>query len=817
MSNHKILTIDNLSLQEFDSDAELIPLLTPEDEEEMNNEELPEMLPILPLRNMVLFPGVVIPITAGRDKSIKLINDANASGKNIGVVAQKNEEDEDPTKSDIHTIGTVARILRVLKMPDGNITVILQGKKRFEIAEVVSEEPYITATVKEVPEKRPKKNDTEFNAIIDSLKELAVKIIQESPNLPSEATFAIKNIESKSFLVNFVSSNMNLSVKEKQDLLKINNLKDRALETLRFMNVELQKLELKNDIQSKVRFDLDQQQREYFLHQQMKTIQEELGGVSHEEEFDEMSQRAKTKKWDETTQKHFEKELSKLRRMNPQAPDFSIQRNYLDLFLDLPWNEFSEDNFDLKRAQKILDRDHFGLEEVKKRMIEHLAVLKLRNDMKSPIICLTGPPGVGKTSIGRSIAEALGRKYVRISLGGLRDEAEIRGHRKTYIGALPGRIIQSLKKAGTSNPVFVLDEIDKLSNSHNGDPSSALLEVLDPEQNNSFYDNFLEMGYDLSKVMFIATSNNMATIQPALRDRMEVIQMSGYTIEEKVEIARQHLFPRQLKEHGLTSKELTIGKKQLEKIVEGYTRESGVRGLENKLAQVIRNAAKSVAMEEEYNKKVTDEDIVKVLGVPRLERDKYESNDVAGVVTGLAWTSVGGDILFIESLLSPGKGTMTITGNLGTVMKESATIALEYIKANSGVMGLNSEILNKYNIHLHVPEGATPKDGPSAGIAMLTSLVSLFTQKRVKKNLAMTGEITLRGKVLPVGGIKEKILAAKRANIKEIILCQENKSDIDEIKPEYLEGLTFHYVKEMSEVLAIAITDQKVKNAKKLV
>jgi ATP-dependent Lon protease len=817
MPNHKILTIDNLSLQEFDSEAELIPLLTPEDEEEMNNELLPDSLPILPLRNMVLFPGVVIPITAGRDKSIQLINDANAAGKNIGVVAQKNEEDEDPTKDDIHTIGTVARILRVLKMPDGNVTVILQGKKRFEIAEVVSEVPYLTATVKEVPEKRPKKMDTEFNAIIDSLKELAIKIIQESPNLPSEATFAIKNIESKSFLVNFVSSNMSLSVIEKQDLLKINDLKDRALETLRFMNVELQKLELKNDIQSKVRFDLDQQQREYFLHQQMKTIQEELGGVSHEEEFDEMNQRAKTKKWDETTQKHFEKELSKLRRMNPQAPDFSIQRNYLDLFLDLPWNEFSKDNFDLKRAQKILDRDHFGLEDVKKRMIEHLAVLKLRNDMKSPIICLTGPPGVGKTSIGRSIAEALGRKYVRISLGGLRDEAEIRGHRKTYIGALPGRIIQSLKKAGTSNPVFVLDEIDKLSNSHSGDPSSALLEVLDPEQNNSFYDNFLEMGYDLSKVMFIATSNNMATIQPALRDRMEVIKMSGYTIEEKVEIARQHLFPRQLKEHGLTSKELTIGKKQLEKIVEGYTRESGVRGLENKLAQVIRNAAKSVAMEEEYNLKVTDEDIVKVLGVPRLERDKYESNDVAGVVTGLAWTSVGGDILFIESLLSPGKGTMTITGNLGTVMKESATIALEFIKANAKALGLDSDILNKYNIHLHVPEGATPKDGPSAGIAMLTSLVSLFTQKRVKKNLAMTGEITLRGKVLPVGGIKEKILAAKRANIKEIILCHENKSDIDEIKPEYLTGLRFHYVKEMNEVLQIAITDQKVKDAKKLV
>ena len=816
MSNHKILTIDNMSLQEFDSEAELIPLLTPEDEEEMINEILPESLSILPLRNMVLFPGVVIPITAGRDKSIKLIDDANAAGKIIGVVAQKNEEIEDPTKNDIHTVGTVARILRVLKMPDGTTTVILQGKKRFEIDTVVSEEPYITATIKDFDENRPEKKDTEFLAILDSIKELAIQIIKESPNIPSEATFAIKNIESQSFLINFVTSNMNLSVKEKQDLLAVNNLKDRALETLKYMNVELQKLELKNDIQSKVRFDLDQQQKEYFLHQQMKTIQEELGGVSQEEEMDEMLQKSKTKKWDEKTQKHFEKELSKMRRMNPQAPDFGIQRNYLELFLDLPWNEYSKDNFDLKRAQKILDRDHFGLEDVKKRMIEHLAVLKLRNDMKSPIICLTGPPGVGKTSIGRSVAEALGREYVRISLGGLRDEAEIRGHRKTYIGAMPGRIIQSLKKAGTSNPVFVLDEIDKLSSSNQGDPSSALLEVLDPEQNSAFYDNFLEMGYDLSKVMFIATSNNMGAIQPALRDRMEIIKMSGYTIEEKVEIARQHLFPRQLKEHGLSSKDLTIGKKQLEKIVEGYTRESGVRGLEGKIAQVIRNAAKSVAMEEEYNKKVTDDDIVKVLGVPRLERDKYESNDVAGVVTGLAWTSVGGDILFIESLLSPGKGTMTITGNLGTVMKESATIALEYIKANAKLLGLDSAVLSKYNIHLHVPEGATPKDGPSAGIAMLTSLVSLFTQKRVKKHLAMTGEITLRGKVLPVGGIKEKILAAKRAGIKEIILCHENKSDIDEIKSEYIDGLTFHFVKEMSEVLKIAVIDQKVKNAKDL-
>ncbi|MCW2118425.1 endopeptidase La [Flavobacterium sp. 7A] len=816
MSNHKISTIDNLSLQELDSQAELIPLLTPEDEEEMMNEVLPETIPILPLRNMVLFPGVVIPITAGRDKSIKLIDDANAVGKIIGVVAQIDEDVEEPTKNDIHKIGTVARILRVLKMPDGNTTVIIQGKKRFEITEVISEEPYMTATIKDVVEKKPKAKNGEFIAILESVKELAIQIIKESPSIPSEATFAIKNIESQSFLVNFVTSNLNLTVKEKQDLLAINNLKDRALETLKYMNIELQKLELKNDIQSKVRFDLDQQQREYFLHQQMKTIQEELGGVSQEEEMDEMLVKSKTKKWDEKSKLHFEKELSKMRRMNPQAPDFGIQRNYLEVLLDLPWNEYSNDNFDLKKAQKILDRDHFGLEDVKKRMIEHLAVLKLRNDMKSPIICLTGPPGVGKTSIGRSVAEALGREYVRISLGGLRDEAEIRGHRKTYVGAMPGRIIQSLKKAGTSNPVFVLDEIDKLSNSNQGDPSSALLEVLDPEQNSTFYDNFVELGYDLSKIMFIATSNNMGAIQPALRDRMEIIKMSGYTIEEKVEIAKQHLFPRQLKEHGMTSKDLSIGKKQLEKIIEGYTRESGVRGLEAKIAQVIRNAAKSVAMEEQYNVKVTDADIIEVLGAARLERDKYESNDVAGLVTGLAWTSVGGDILFIESLISPGKGTMTITGNLGTVMKESATIALEYIKANTELLGLNPEVLTKHNIHLHVPEGATPKDGPSAGIAMLTSLVSLLTQKRVKKNIAMTGEITLRGKVLPVGGIKEKILAAKRANIKEIILCHENKSDIDEIKPEYISGLTFHFVKEMSEVLAIAITDQNVKNAKKL-
>ena len=816
MSKQKILNIDSLSLQELDTDAELIPLMTPEDEEEMNNEALPDVLPILPLRNMVLFPGVVIPITAGRDKSIKLINDANADSKIIGVVAQKDETVEEPGAEDINMVGTVAKILRVLKMPDGNTTVIIQGKKRFEISEVITDQPYLKANIKEFSEVRPQFKDAEFSTIIDSIKELAIQIIKESPNIPTEATFAIKNIESDSFLVNFVSSNMNLSVKEKQDLLAINDLKDRALETLRYMNLELQKLELKNDIQSKVRFDLDQQQREYFLHQQMKTIQEELGGVSHDQEVDEMRVKAKAKKWDDKTAKQFDKELSKMQRMNPQAAEYAIQRNYIELMLDLPWNEFSKDNFDLKRADKVLHRDHYGLDDVKKRIIEYLAVLKLRNDMKSPILCLYGPPGVGKTSIGKSVAEALGREYIRISLGGLRDEAEIRGHRKTYIGAMPGRIIQSLKKAGTSNPVFVLDEIDKLAVSSQGDPSSALLEVLDPEQNKEFYDNFLEMGFDLSKVMFIATSNNMATIQPALRDRMEVINMTGYTIEEKVEIAKKHLVPKQVKEHGLTSKDVVIGKKQIEKIVTGYTRESGVRGLEKQIAKVVRNIAKCIAMEEEYNVKVTDEDVIKILGAPKMERDRYENNEVAGVVTGLAWTSVGGDILFIESILSKGKGNMTMTGNLGTVMKESATLALEYIKSNAEDLGISPEIIGNYNVHIHVPEGATPKDGPSAGVAMLTSLVSTFTQKRIKKHLAMTGEITLRGRVLPVGGIKEKILAAKRAGIKEIILCEENKRDIDEIKKEYLEGLTFHYVRYMSDVLKYAITDEKVKNAKTL-
>ena len=816
MTKTKFTTLDRLSLQDIDSDAELIPLMTPEDEEAINKEKLPESLPILPLRNTVLFPGVVIPITAGRDTSIQLIKEANKNGKIIGVVSQKDETIENPTANDIHHIGVVARILRVLKMPDGNVTVVIQGQKRFEIDQVVSEDPYLQATIKSFVEHRPEKGNTEFNAIIDSIRELALQIIQDSPNIPTEATFAIKNIESDTFLINFISSNMNLEVKDKQALLEIANLQERALETLRYMNTEQQRLELKNDIQSKVQSDLNQQQREYFLQQQMKTIQEELGGVSSESEIEDMRLRAKSKKWNEKVAKHFNKELSKMQRMNPQVAEYSIQRNYLELFLDLPWDEFSKDNFDLKRAQKILDRDHFGLEDVKRRIIEYLAVLKLRNDMKSPILCLYGPPGVGKTSLGKSIAEALGREYVRMSLGGLRDEAEIRGHRKTYIGAMPGRILQSLKKAGTSNPVFVLDEIDKLSNSHQGDPSSALLEVLDPEQNSEFYDNFLEMGFDLSKVMFIATSNSLNTIQPALRDRMEIINVTGYTIEEKVEIAKRHLLSKQLKEHGVTKDQLKLGKKQLEKIVEGYTRESGVRGLEKQIAKMVRFAAKSIAMEEAYDTSVSLETIEEVLGPPRLERDKYENNDVAGVVTGLAWTRVGGDILFIESALSKGKGNLTITGNLGKVMRESATIAMEYIKANADVIGLPSSVFENYNVHIHVPEGATPKDGPSAGITMLTSLVSLYTQRKVKKSVAMTGEITLRGKVLPVGGIKEKILAAKRAKIKEIVLCADNRKDILEIKPAYLKGLTFHYVTEMSEVLDVALTTQKVKNPKKI-
>ena len=809
MSKEKFVNIDMMSLQNIDEDSELIPLMTSDDEEAISKESLPNSISILPLKNTVMFPGIVIPITASRDKSIKLIKDANLDSKLIGVVSQKDSKIQNPNISDIHSTGTVAKVLRVLQMPDGNVTVIIQGKKRFSIEKILSENPYIKAEIKEIREKKPEGDNKKFAATIDSIKDIALKIIDENPNIPSEASFAIKNIQSDSFLVNFVCSNMNLNVQEKYEILNTDDLHKRALICLKQMNVELQRLSLKNDIQSKVRSDLDQQQREYFLHQQMKTIQEELGGVSYDEEINEMKIKSKTKKWSKDIEKHFNKELSKLQRMNPQVAEYSIQRNYLDLYLELPWNDFSKDNFDLKRAQKILDRDHFGLKKVKKRIIEHIAVLKLRKDMRSPILCFNGPPGVGKTSLGKSIAEALNREYVRISLGGLRDESEIRGHRKTYIGAMPGRIIQSLKKAKTSNPVFVLDEIDKLAVGGQGDPSSAMLEVLDPEQNTDFYDNFVETGFDLSKVMFIATSNNISNVQPALVDRMEIVNISGYTTEEKIQIAKKHLLPKQIFEHGLEKNMLSINKVSLELIIEGYTRESGVRGLEKQLSKVIRNTAKSIALNEAFSKNILPKEIENILGVSIL-REKYENNDVAGVVTGLAWTQFGGDILFIESTLSKGKGNLSITGNLGKVMKESATIALEYIKSHSVELNIDLEKISKNNIHIHVPEGATPKDGPSAGITMLTSLVSLLTQMRTKSKLAMTGEITLRGKVLPVGGIKEKILAAKRAKIKEIILSSYNKKNVAEIDQSYLTGLKFHYVSSMKEVLDIAITNQKV-------
>ncbi len=815
MSKLKFSLIDNMSLENIiDEDAEFIPLMSSEDEELIHKEKIPDELAILPLRNSVLFPGVVIPITAGRDSSIQLIKDANKGDKIIGVVAQKNEAIEEPDISDLHEVGTVAKILKLLKMPDGNTTVILQGTKRFKLGKLVQKDPYIKATTRTFKEDRSAINDPEFDAIIDSIREKSLEIIKLNPALPTEASFAIKNIESKTFLLNFISSNLDMEVRDKQVLLNEPNLKERALLTLKKLDVEKQRLELRHDIQSKTRSDMDRQQREYYLHQQLKTIQEELGGVSYGEEIEELKEKAKAKKWSKEVAEKFEKELGRLQRMNPQVAEYSVQRSYLDLMIELPWNEYSEDQFDLKRAQKILDRDHSGMEKVKERILEHLAVLKLKGDMKSPILCLYGPPGVGKTSLGHSIAEALGRKYVRMSLGGLRDEAEIRGHRKTYIGAMPGRIIQGIKNAGTSNPVFILDEIDKLGNSHQGDPSSAMLEVLDPEQNTHFHDNYLEVGYDLSKVLFIATANNIWEVPWALRDRMELIQLTGYTLQEKVEIARKHLLPKQLKEHGLTAKDLKLGNKQLELVIDSYTRESGVRGLEKRIAKLVRFAAKSIAMEEAYNPVLTHDDIVKILGVSHMGRGKYEKSDVAGVVTGLAWTQTGGDILYIESIISKGKG-MSITGNLGNVMKESATIALEYIKANADTFGIDPRVFNTYKVHIHVPEGATPKDGPSAGIAMLTSLVSVFTQRKVKTRLAMTGEITLRGKVLPVGGIKEKILAAKRANIKELILCKENQKDIEEIKPNYLKGLKFHYVSEMHEVIEIALLKQKVKNAVK--
>jgi len=794
----------------IDDDSDFIPLLSQEDEDNMKNQVIPDVLPILPLRNTVLFPGVVIPITVGRDKSIQLIKDANKGDKTIGVVAQTRDSIEDPKWDDLFYMGTVAQIIKTLRMPDGNTTIIIQGKRRFNIDKPLQSNPYHKARVVPVEEIQPDKNDKEFQAIISNLKETATQIVKLSPNMPSEAGFAINNIDSPAFLVNFISSNLNVNTVSKQAILEKNNLKERSLLVLEHLNNEFQMLELRSQIQSKTKMDLDKQQREYFLNQQIKTIQEELGGNNFEQEINGYLEKAKKKKWSAEVKEVFEKHIAKLQRMNPNAAEYGIQTNYVELLLELPWNEITKDNFNLKHAQTILDQDHFGLEKVKERIIEHLAVLKLKGNMKSPILCLYGPPGVGKTSLGKSIAKALSRKYVRMSLGGLKDESEIRGHRKTYIGAMPGRILQNIKKIQSSNPVFILDEIDKVGNDYHGDPSSALLEVLDPEQNSTFYDNFLELDYDLSKVMFIATCNNLSSIQPALRDRMEIIEVNGYTVEEKIEIAKRHLLPKQIEDSGLKKTQLKLSDKVLEFVVDNYTSESGVRNLEKKISKIARHVAVHIAKGRNIPK-ITEESVVKILG-PSHTKDKYQGNDIAGVVTGLAWTQVGGDILFIETSLSKSKaGKLSLTGNLGEVMKESATIALEYLKAHPYLIDADADTFDSHNIHIHVPEGATPKDGPSAGIAMLSSIASAFTRKKVKKALAMTGEITLRGRVLPVGGIKEKLLAAKRAGIKEVILCADNKKDVDDIKPEYLKGLSFHYVKQMEEVLDYALLKEKVK------
>ncbi|MDO3644501.1 endopeptidase La [Mucilaginibacter sp. L3T2-6] len=801
----------NSALPVINEDSEFFPLMSTEDEEEMNNEAIPDILSILPLRNTVLFPGVVIPITVGRDKSIKLIRDANKGSRMIGVVAQQDVAIEDPSFAQLNKIGTIALIVKMLQMPDGNTTVILQGKKRFILKDEVQSVPYIKATIEPFKEAKHKE-DKEFKAMVSSIKDMAMSIIQLSPNIPSEAGIAIRNIESTSFLINFIASNMNADMMAKQRLLEEPSLRAKANLVLEHLTLDLQMLELKNQIQSKVRVDLDKQQRDYFLNQQLKTIQEELGGNTPDLEIDSLRLRASKKKWAKEVNDHFNKEIEKLARINPAAADYSVQINYLELLLDLPWNEFTKDNFDLKRAQKVLDKDHFGLDKVKQRIIEYLAVLKLKHDMKAPILCLVGPPGVGKTSLGKSIAKALGRKYVRMALGGIRDEAEIRGHRKTYIGAMPGRIIQSIKKAGASNPVFILDEIDKVGNDFRGDPSSALLEVLDPEQNSTFYDHYVEMDFDLSNVMFIATANSLSSVQPALLDRMEIIEVNGYTIEEKVEIAKQHLLPKQREAHGLKTKDVVVRPEVIEKLIVDYTRESGVRALEKKIGSLVRGVAKNIALEEPYNPTVSAKEVEKILGAPIYDKDLYEGNDVAGVVTGLAWTSVGGDILFIEASLSPGKGKLTLTGSLGDVMKESVTIALAYLRAHAANFNIDPRLFDLWDVHVHVPAGATPKDGPSAGVTMLTALTSAFTQRKIKPHLAMTGEITLRGRVLPVGGIKEKILAAKRANIKEIVLCASNRKDIQEIKEDYIKDLKFHYVTEMHEVINLALLDEKVDN-----
>ncbi len=797
----------------IDSETEFIPLLSSEDEEAMNMEEVPEILPVLPLRNTVLFPGVVIPITVGRDKSIKLIREFYKGTRIIGVVAQKDAAIEDPEFTDLHTVGTVAYIIKILQMPDGSNTAIIQGKRRFTINELVQSDPYIMASVTAFEAPIIPQENGEFSALISSLKDLAIQIVTKSPNIPSEAAFAIKNIESPSFLVHFISSNLNIELADKQKLLEVSDLTECANLVLSYLTKELQVADLKQHIQNKVKTDLDKQQRDFILNQQLKTIQEELGGSPNAQEINSLREQAKDKKWSKEVSDVFEKEMNKLQRMHPMAAEYSIQTNYLETLVQLPWGEYTMDNLDLHHAQRILDEDHFGLEKVKERIIEHLAVIKLKRDLKSPILCLVGPPGVGKTSLGKSIARALGRKYTRMSLGGLRDESELRGHRKTYIGAMPGRILQSLKKVKSSNPVFVLDEIDKVMGMNiNGDPQAALLEVLDPEQNVAFYDNYLEIEFDLSRIMFIATANTLSTIHPALRDRMEIIDIPGYLLEEKVEIAIRHLLPKQLNDHGVKKSQLQFNKALLQKIIEDYTRESGVRSLEKSIAKIIRSKVKSIVSNEKFNKKLSEADLKKIMGIPIFQAEKYITNDIAGVVTGLAWTMAGGEILFIEVSLSRGKGDLTLTGNLGDVMKESASIALAYLKAHSEVFGIDPGVFQFWNVHIHVPEGATPKDGPSAGITMFTALASAFTQRKVRERLAMTGEITLRGKVLPVGGIKEKMLAARRANLTDIVLSKENQKDIEEIKADYVKGLRFHYIDEMKEIKDIALLKERVSN-----
>jgi ATP-dependent Lon protease len=800
----------------LDGDGDIIPIIADGDDGELEDVEVPEAIPILSLRNTVLFPGVVLPISIGRPKSIQLIKDAYRNNKIVGTVAQKDPDIENPEYQDLHSIGTIGQIVKLLEMPDGSTTAIIQGRKRMVLQELVSDDPYFIAKVKTIPEMKPEVFNKDFDAIVGSLKDLSLKIIKINPNISPEASFAIKNIENNTYLINFICSNTDIKVQDKQKLLEINSLRDRGFMLLEFLVQEIQVLELKNELQSKVKSDIDQQQREFLLHQQMKTIQNELGGNPAEKEIEEYTKKAETKKWNVEVKKVFDKELDKLHRLNPAAAEYSVQVNYIQTLLDLPWDFYTKDNLDLNNARHVLDSDHFGLDEVKERILEHLAVLKLKGDLKSPILCLYGPPGVGKTSLGRSVAKALDRKYVRMSLGGLHDEAEIRGHRKTYIGAMPGRIIQNIKRAGSSNPVFILDEIDKVGQDFRGDPSSALLEVLDPEQNSTFFDNFLEMEYDLSKVLFIATANNLATISPALIDRMELIEITGYLVEEKLEIAKRHLFPKQLENHGVKPDQITIDDKVMEMLIEKYTRESGVRELDKRLAKIIRVTAKNIASDTKYDTDLSQTTLGKILGPPRYTRDLYSGNEQAGVVTGLAWTAAGGEILFVETSLSKGSGKLTLTGNLGEVMKESAIIALEYLKSNAELLELPDNFSEKWNIHIHVPEGAIPKDGPSAGITMATSIASAFTQRKVKKYMAMTGEITLRGKVLPVGGIKEKILAAKRASIKEIIVSEENRKDVENIKEIYIKGLKFHYVETIMGVLELALLQQKVKNPKKI-